>query len=106
MLEILAQSNLPHQLILVAVHASELAHVSKGILQPIGKLECIHIPQPVLNMGINHQFGKTEDLTAKMKSIAKSAFLSFLRRESLHWLQVEVVIQMKIVQVFPMDEQV
>ena len=38
MLEILAHADLPHQLVLVAVHARELAHVSKDVLQTISKL--------------------------------------------------------------------
>ncbi len=72
MLQILAHSNLPHQLIFIAVHPCKLAHMSKGVLKTICKLERIHITQAILNMGIHYQFSKTQNLTAKMKSIAKS----------------------------------
>ena len=44
----LAHADLSHQLVLVAVHAGELAHVAEGVLQPIRQLERIHIAQPEL----------------------------------------------------------
>ena len=104
--EVLAESNLPHELVLVAVHTSQLAHMGKRVLQAIGKLVGIHIAQPVLHMRVHHQLRETQDFTTEMESIAKSAFLAFLGCEGLNWLQVEVVIQMEVVQVFPMDKQV
>lgn len=39
MLQIFAHSDLSHQLVLVAVHACQLTHVSKDVLQPIGQLQ-------------------------------------------------------------------
>lgn len=57
-------------------------------------------------MGIHDQLGHPEDLTTQMEGVTEPALLTFLRREGLHWLQVEVVVQMKIVQVLTMDEQV
>lgn len=39
-------------------------------------------------------------------TIAKPRFLSLFRRECLHWLQVEVVVQMQIVEVLAVDQQV
>ena len=50
MLEVLAHSNLPHQLVLVAVHSSQLSHMSEGVLQAVGQLEGIHIAQTILHM--------------------------------------------------------
>ncbi len=38
MFEVLAHSDLPHELVLVAVHARKLAHMGKDVLQPISKL--------------------------------------------------------------------
>ena len=39
MLQVFAHANLPHQFVLVAVHASELAHVSKDVLETVCQLE-------------------------------------------------------------------
>jgi hypothetical protein len=41
-----------------------------------------------------------------VESISKSALLSLLRRQSLHWLQIEVVVQVQEVEILTMDEQV
>lgn len=38
-LEVLAHADLSHQLVLVAVHASQLAHVGKDVLQPVCQLQ-------------------------------------------------------------------
>jgi len=38
MLEVLAHANLPHQLVLVAVHSRQLADMCKYVLQPIRQL--------------------------------------------------------------------
>ncbi len=47
-LEIFAHSDLPHQLVLVTVHAGQLAHVSEDVLQTVGELERVHVVQAVL----------------------------------------------------------
>lgn len=39
MLEVLAHADLPHQLVLVAVHSRQLAHVGKDVLQTVGQLQ-------------------------------------------------------------------
>lgn len=39
MLQVLAHANLPHQLVFVPVHARQLPHVSKDILQAICQLQ-------------------------------------------------------------------
>lgn len=39
MLQILAHPDLPHQFILVAIHASQLTNMGKDILQPICQLQ-------------------------------------------------------------------
>jgi hypothetical protein len=39
MFEILAHADLPHQFVLVAVHACQLAHMGKDVLQTIRQLE-------------------------------------------------------------------
>jgi len=42
-LQILAHSDLPHQLVLVSVHTSQLTNVSESELKTIGKLESIDV---------------------------------------------------------------
>ena len=39
MFEVLAHADLSHQLVLVAVHSSQLAHVCKDVLDPVRQLE-------------------------------------------------------------------
>lgn len=39
MLQVFAHPDLSHQLVLVAVHARQLTHVSKDVLQPIRQLQ-------------------------------------------------------------------
>ena len=41
-----------------------------------------------------------------MECVAKATLFALLCRESLHWLQIEVVVQMQKVQIFAMDEQI
>ena len=48
MLEIFAHPNLFHQLVLVAVHACQLTHVGKDVLEAVGELECVHVVQTIL----------------------------------------------------------
>ena len=106
MFQILAKSYLSHELVLVTIHPSELSHMCKCVLQTISKLVSINISQPVLDMRVYNKLRKTQDFTTKMKSIAKSAFLAFLCSEGLHWFEVEVVIQMKIIQVLSVNKQI
>ena len=46
--EILAHPDLLHQLVLVTVHARQLAHVGKDVLKAVGKLERVDVVQAVL----------------------------------------------------------
>ena len=52
MLDVLAHADLPHQFVLVSVHASELAHVSKHVLEAVRQLEGVHVTQPVLHVAV------------------------------------------------------
>lgn len=67
MLEILAHANLPHQFVLVSVHSSQLADVRENVLESVGKLERVHVVQAILDVGVDDQFGKAEDLAAQME---------------------------------------
>ena len=80
--------------------------MSNSILKTISKLECIHIVQPVLNMGIHQKLGQSQNLSAQMKSVSESWFLSLFGCQCLDWFQVEIVIQMQIIQILSVDEKV
>lgn len=41
-----------------------------------------------------------------MESVSEPGFFSLLRRQCFHGLQIEVVIQVEIVQIFAMDEEI
>ena len=47
MLDVLAHADLPHQLVLVAVHSRQLPHMSKRVLDPVCQLEKEHNKQPL-----------------------------------------------------------
>lgn len=102
----LAHPDLPHQLVLVSVHASELSHMGEGVLQAICQLESIYIAQPELDIGVHHQLGQPQNLSAQMECIAKPGLLPLLGGQGLHWLQVEVVVQMQVVEVLAMNQQI
>lgn len=51
-LQVFAHSDLLHQLVLVAVHSSQLAHVGEDVLQAVGKLEGVHVVESVLQVAI------------------------------------------------------
>lgn len=89
-LEILAHSNLLHELVLVSVHcgrtkeiskctnetkstgegveltSGELPDVSEHVLETIGELEGVDVPKPELNVDVDDELGETKDLSAKM----------------------------------------
>ena len=99
----LAHPDLPHELVLVSVHASELSHMREGVLQAICKLEGIHIAQPELYIGVHHQLGQPQNLSAQVEGIAKAGLLALLGGQRLDRLQVEVVVQMQVVEVLAVD---
>jgi hypothetical protein len=59
-LEVLAHADLSHQLVLVTVHARQLAHVGKDVLDPVGQLESnIALLLDNLRTGKSHQHSLT-----------------------------------------------
>ena len=82
MLEVLAHANLPHQLVLVAIHPCQLADVSKGVLQTVSQLECIHVTKAILDVRVNYQFGESKDFTAQVEGVAKTRLLPLLQRRN------------------------
>lgn len=68
MFEIFTHADLSHEFVLVAVHASQLADMSKHVLQSVGQLKGIYVVQSVLHVWINDQLGQPQDLSAQMES--------------------------------------
>ena len=82
MLEVLAHANLPHQLVLVAIHPCQLADVGKGVLQTISQLECIYVTKAILDVGVNYQFGESKNFTTQVEGVAKTRLLPLLQRHN------------------------
>jgi hypothetical protein len=80
-----------------------MTDVRKNILKSICKLERFNISQPVLDMRVNDQFNHSQDFSAQMERVTESTLLAFLCRQGLNWLQIEVVIQVQVVQVFAVN---
>ena len=118
MLQVLAHPDLSHQSVLVTVHPCELTHMREDVLKAVGELEGVYVSETVLDVRVYHQFGESEDFSAKMEGVTwrhisylfnyfnkntESGLLSFFGGQGLHWLQVEVVVEMQVVQVLTMD---
>lgn len=80
--------------------------MGEGVLQAICQLESIYIAQPELDIGIHHQLGQPQNLSAQMECIAEPGLLPLLGGQGLDWLQVEVVVQMQVVEVLAMNQQI
>ena len=105
-LEILAHSNLLHQLVLVSVHSSQLPEMTEDVVKTISELEGVEVSKSILHVRVSHDLHHSEDFSAEMESVSETRLLSLLRRQRFHRLQVEVVIEMQIVQVFAVNQQV
>ena len=79
MLQVLCHAHLPHQLVLVPVHTGQGSDVSKDVLQCVGKLEGINVPQTVLNVCIDNKLSQAKNFTAQMESISEPRLLTLLR---------------------------
>ena len=91
-------------LILCTLQTCELTHMRHGVLEPVGQLEGVHVVEPVLDVAVHNQLGHAEDLTTQVERVAEPALLTLLGGQGLDRLQVEVVVQMQVVQIFPSKE--
>mmetsp|Transcript_38034 Transcript_38034/g.88955 ORF Transcript_38034/g.88955 Transcript_38034/m.88955 type:complete len:246 (-) Transcript_38034:1571-2308(-) len=105
-LQILAHSHLSHQSVLVSVHTGELTHVGVDVLQAIRQLVSIDVAQAELHVTVHDQLGQAHDLSAQVERIAEPGLLTLLCGQGLHWLQVEVVIQVQEVEVLARNQQI
>ena len=74
MLQVLRHSDLPHEFVLVSVHARESANVRKNILKRVRELEGINIAKAVLDMCINDKRRQAKNFSTQVKSISKRDF--------------------------------
>ena len=74
------------------------------VLEPVCQLEGVHVVEPVLDVAVHDQLGHAEDLTTQVERVAEPALLTLLGGQGLDRLQVEVVVQMQVVQIFPSKE--
>jgi hypothetical protein len=106
MLQVLAHAHLPHKTIFVSIHARQLANVSKDVLQTIGQLKGINITKAILNVRVHNDLGETKNFTAQVEGVTKTALLALLGGQRLDGLQVEIVIQMKVIQILAVNEKI
>lgn len=105
-LQVFAHSDLSHQFVLVAIHASQLADMSENVLQTVRQLESVHIVQPILNVRIDDQFGEAQNFPAQMESVSEPRLFSLLCGQCLNRFQIEIVVQVQVIQVLAMDQQI
>ena len=106
MFQILARSNLVHEFILVSVHSRQLANMIEGVQYTVGKLKCVNIAKTILHLCIDYQLGEFKNLAHEMECISKARLLALLGGQSLDWFQIEVVVQVKIVEIFATNQQI
>ena len=76
----------------------------ENVLQAICQLESLDVAESILYMRIDDQLDHSQDLTTQVESIAKSTLFSFLCCQCFHWFQIEVVVQVKEIEVLPVDQ--
>ena len=83
-----------------------MSNVREDVLQSVSQLESFDVAKSILDMRVYDKFYHAKDLSAKMESIAKPALFALFCSQRLHWLQIEVVVQVEEVQIFPMDQKI
>ena len=69
-------------LVLVPIHSRQGANMGKDVLDGIGELECVDIPETVLNMGVDDELGQAKDFSTQVEGVSETRFLSLLRCQS------------------------
>jgi hypothetical protein len=80
--------------------------VRKGVLEAVGELEGVDVPEAKLDVAVDCDFRETQNLAAQMESVSEPRLFALLGGERLDGLQVEVVVQVKVVQVLAVNEEV
>jgi hypothetical protein len=135
-LQVLRHSDLSHEAVLVAVHAGQLAHVREDVMNAIRKLEGVHIAETISgdetgrkeairtyctwesstslvslrisrhkwNAFPNRDFLRS--LVVNVCTLENQSIHSTICANHLNRLQVEVIIQVKIIKILSVDQQV
>ena len=106
MFQVLAETDLTHELVLVAVHARELSDMGKNVLKAVGELKGVDVTESVLDVGVDNQFREAEDFATQVEGVSKTRFFAFFGREGFDGLEVKVVVKMEIVKVLAVDQEV
>jgi hypothetical protein len=75
-------------------------------LQTVSKLESVDVSKAVLDVRVDDELGETEDLSTQMERVSEAGLLALLGRKGLDRLQVEIVIQMKVVEILAVNQEV
>ena len=59
-----------------------------------------------LNVRVDNQFRESENFAREMESVSESGLLSIFRRQGLDGLDVEVIIEMEVIEIFSVNEEV
>jgi hypothetical protein len=122
MLQVLCHSNLPHELVLVTVHACKGPNMRKNILKSIRELERVDVAKTVLDMRINDELRQAKNFSTQVESIPKARLLPLFcgqgsttnhqyrklpknGKYGLYRFQVHVVVEVQIVQVLKAPSQ-
>lgn len=81
MLQIFRHAHLPHELVLVPVHAGQRADVCKDVLQRVRELERVDVAESELHVRVDDELRQPEDLTAQMEGVSETGLLTLLRGE-------------------------
>ena len=99
-------ANLAHESILVTIHASQLADVRKNVLQAVSQLVRVDVAETVLHVRIDNDLGEAQKFAHQVESIAETRLFALFRRQRLHRLQIEVVVEMQICQILLVNKQI
>jgi hypothetical protein len=95
-----------HKLVLISVHAGQLAHVVESIQNSIRELECVDVSQSILDLGINNKFGESQYFSHQVESVSEARLLSLLGGQRLDGLQIKIVIEMKVREVLSVYQEI
>ena len=73
--------------------------MGKDVLQSISKLESINVTKTELNIRIDDKLSQTKDFSTKVERISETRLFAFFGGQSLDGLQVQIIVQMKVVQI-------
>jgi len=55
--------------------------MGEGVLDGIGELEGVDVPEAILNVGVNNELGQTKNFSTQVEGVPEARFLSLLCRQ-------------------------